>query len=86
MSLKAMTPEGDPVSYFHHPLFRAFWWVFVPRLLVPDALLCSCEEKALFVSVRLCSSGIAAEAVNEAVTSGHRGSCPNAPSERSCHD
>lgn len=72
-------------GHFHHPLFPPFWRVFVPRLLVPDALLCSREEKTLFVGVRRCSSGITGEAVNEAVTSGHRGSCPNAPSERSCH-
>jgi hypothetical protein len=72
-------------GHFHHPLFRPFWRPFVPRLLALGALFCSCEQKALCMGVRLCSSEIAAEAVNEAVTFGHRGSCPNAPPERSCH-
>jgi hypothetical protein len=48
-------------SHFHHPLFRAFWRVFVPRLLASGALLRLCEKKVLFVRVRLCSSGFAVE-------------------------
>jgi hypothetical protein len=39
-------------SHFHHPLFRPFWRVSVPRLLAKGALLRSCEKSCCsYVSV-----------------------------------